>query len=522
MGKISIIDIPPSEIDLEDLAQLTTYHIFKKYNNEQIELDDLFIECDDIHEWLKSEINNVSCYCARQGVTKEKQGEKELTYKEKLEKFNKDFSGIDAEKTYWHVDSDKEKLKIEIPGLREKGNNCGHVRKVGSCGDVDHGVEHTNITCGNRTCSYCWTSWASRQVDRSVERLEAIEDLYSKLPDSEFDNLGNCKHVVFSPPQEWAKERLRQGVSGFKELRRIYNKTISNHGAMGGVHVFHPYRVKGKDFDTNYKAKFRKDCKSGDFDKSKGIWAWLKENDYLYDENGDLLGVYLSPHFHYLGYGYLTKSDKFAEETGTGEYWEFRYNYAGIDGSGNRFVVGSEEEAKKKIKENKRPWTYKYIRKANSEEDKRKIMFYLLSHAGILGDRKETGRYPIQSVSYTGIVGYQDLSMSEDIIKEFKTCDECGGYIFEVDPHGYEEKIHYDDMSGKYHISPEVDQEGIEKFLSSNELYEYETTRKYHVKGYPDITHVVYENKDPPDVEGGPDRERPPNIPWDVQNELKK
>jgi len=93
---------------------------------------------------------------------------------------------------------------------------------------------------------------------RQAELLYRIEN----------ESLSDARHFTFSPPQEAAIELVKT-KSGFKRLKSKAIKLIKSSGIVGGVIIFHPFRVNKKK------------------------------------------QLYISPHFHVIGYGYIEETKIF-------------------------------------------------------------------------------------------------------------------------------------------------------------------------------------------------------------------
>jgi hypothetical protein len=179
-----------------------------------------------------------------------------------------------------------------LPGQGEQTNDkCGEWTHPLSCpnhgdnqltlgGKLAHDRYIATHSCHNSNCPVCYESWASRQaLDASDKLIQAI-GLYRH----EGLVLGKIKHVVFSPPQEMAKE-LHGTMGGATRLRTIAKENIKASGMRGGVIIYHPFRQNDPREDN-----FRQDLKP---------YAW-----------------YESPHFHVIGVGWLKKANEFYVSTG--------------------------------------------------------------------------------------------------------------------------------------------------------------------------------------------------------------
>ena len=281
-------------------------------------------------------------------------------------------------------------LRIELPGLRKKKDTCGTVRAVVccGCGDITHGVEYERRGCENRSCIYCWGTWRVRQVNATLERFEALDHITEQLPKHDVLDLqghmilkgmkpiGRLKHITVSPPQEWIRERVeRSGLAGLKYARTLLKEYLKYHGIRAGTLIFLPYRMTDE-----YETMFREDVRKGLYDREKGKWGWLRDKGHM----SAGVGYYFSPHWHLLGYGYMTPAGEFERET-----------------------------AFKKGKHTGKGWIYKNHGYRDTAEDRGRTLYYLLSHTAIVGEQGPSGRYPYKSITYVGYLGYREMRSSE-------------------------------------------------------------------------------------------------------------
>ncbi len=120
-------------------------------------------------------------------------------------------------------------------------------------------VKRYRRSCGRGECPVDYEYWASREAHRAERRLRAYRP-------SQFRKV---IHVIVSPSQEEidALDYRKLRVKAYFVLKRV--------GIMGGVCIFHPFRQREED----------------------GSW-------------------YLSPHFHVMGYGWVSQVGETYEETG--------------------------------------------------------------------------------------------------------------------------------------------------------------------------------------------------------------
>lgn len=165
---------------------------------------------------------------------------------------------------------------LVLPGYAEARASCGSF--LGSAivcavpGD-GHRREVKLKRCRRPACETCYPSWAWRQGRRAQERIESYAALSGKALAP--------RHVVFSPPQDWARELVRSGRRGIEKLRGAAARMAQDAGMTAFCMIFHPWRTRAKG-----KGRYR-----------------AGRN-------------YLAPHFHLIGYGRIEKADDFHARTG--------------------------------------------------------------------------------------------------------------------------------------------------------------------------------------------------------------
>jgi hypothetical protein len=198
----------------------------------------------------------------------------------------------------WVATLQDNKSIFRLPGQQEKANdNCGKWLRALSCPDfkqmtlenVPHDRYVVKHTCYGSDCPICYDSWASRAASRANDRILQAIDLYRKAGYKIETTtgrylIGRIDHVVFSPPQDQAKELIRT-LGGARTLRSKAVGVMKNAGMAGAALIFHPFR--------------QNDSREPNFNPNmpEGVW-------------------YESPHFHAVGCGYLHKSDDVYEATG--------------------------------------------------------------------------------------------------------------------------------------------------------------------------------------------------------------
>ncbi len=172
-----------------------------------------------------------------------------------------------------------------LPGMCEPHSDCSK--------KLESGAENR---CNRLICSECYSRALKKQANR----------IYKQISKSRLDN-SDFRHIVFSPPEEWAIERMKKENS-FRYLCKKATRIIKQAGIESAVLFFHPWRLTER-----LKSLFEEYFEL----KSKDIWKELVKKDTLeFSENS----VKISPHFHILGAGFLKKSNIFEERTS----WVYR------------------------------------------------------------------------------------------------------------------------------------------------------------------------------------------------------
>jgi hypothetical protein len=157
-----------------------------------------------------------------------------------------------------------------LPGHGQPYEDCGRFGWKG-CLNVDlHSVPRLDVdysgkvyvkryrrSCGRASCSVCYEKWASLQAHRAERRLRAFKR-----------GRDRPIHVIVSPDQ-LSIDRL-----DYSKLRARVYFVLERVGVYGGICLFHPFR-----------------------EREGGSW-------------------YLSPHFHVIGFGWVSRVGQTYRETG--------------------------------------------------------------------------------------------------------------------------------------------------------------------------------------------------------------
>lgn len=289
----------------------------------------------------------------------------------------------------------------KLPGHGDPYSNCGHLLTLGCLNVAGHNQSNLDgidtigrafirvkkRTCLRAECPVCYEKWAGKETGRMETRLKAW-----KLG-------GRVIHYVISPPgglyhlpiQDYYVKGYSKRKGAFIDrkrpgLRSLAYKIARKTGLFGGSCIVHPFReackVCGSPKDTETKRCLS--CGAMEF-----LW-------------------YFSPHFHFLGYGWI-KGDKVKavyEKSG----WICK-------NAGIRDSVGA-------------------------------TALYQLSHCGV------HKRY--HSVTWMGALSYNRLRVL--LAQEKKpTCPLCGNDLVKV---LYIGEGHKPDLEGDYYLKPDEWTEG--------------------------------------------------------------
>jgi len=298
---------------------------------------------------------------------------------------------------------------------------CGRITGAAVCEHAtleDHG-EHRTILygphCDRWGCPACYKHPMDRAAQAIGQRMFALVDAFNKELGSlyqagkqarysqfairwginEFMDHGwrqlKVRHVVFSPPQDWARDLLRSGHRGYDRLKKEAQRQAERIGlGVGGIFIVHPYRLNKQTRRLFARAK--------DEGFQGGIWDWVRGQGDWWEY------AYLSPHVHFLGVGFFQPSDEFYNETG----WTYKTK-APVYGRGKDLIKSIEAVAR-----------------------------YIMSHAGAKYNGLDTS-ISGQLISWNGILSNQVARTLKTSIEEEAVCP-CGGKLFRYaieDPEGF-------------------------------------------------------------------------------------
>ncbi len=160
-------------------------------------------------------------------------------------------------------------LFFKLVGTGESKEYCGDFITEGCDNFLNHPhdtvyAQNRRLTCKRAECPVCWDSWLIRESSRVTERIEKFRML------SEKNGFRSSKpiHVIVSPPK-WLWNVT------WTELKKTFRRMVKRAGVVGGVSMFHAFRLSG-------------DGKT---------WFY-------------------SPHFHMIGYGWVINTKKISSEDG--------------------------------------------------------------------------------------------------------------------------------------------------------------------------------------------------------------
>ena len=132
-------------------------------------------------------------------------------------------------------------------------------------------VEFFKASCGRLACPVCYEKACAKEAIKIAHRIMAYK-------------------VWFSPIHVTASVSYKDSFLTFPEMRRKAIKMVQGCGFIGGCVIFHPFRKYNEDDN---------DVVDKDFSWKDAPACW-----------------YISPHFHFLGYGWINKTDENYEESG--------------------------------------------------------------------------------------------------------------------------------------------------------------------------------------------------------------
>ena len=350
---------------------------------------------------------------------------------------------------------------------------------MGACGDRHtHSETVVRHWCKDRSCPICYPIWAGRTGSKAKERLMAYNEINDQMKGMSqhdiiggerlggipgFDHPGPTKHFTFSPPQEWAIDKLKS-LSGIRGIRRELYHVLDIAGIRAGVVVFHPWRATDHARDEYHSAK-----ENGARATNHGLWHWLVRSGL----HGDGEYTYLSPHFHVVGSGYALRSDEFHKVTAK----------RGRDG-----------------------WIYKNIRTLNDEKSISNVLFYVLGHSVIIHDQ-ETGK-SLDSVTYYGDISIARMGRVLENREYLKVeCPKCSTSVHEWVGWDQEKKFDPDKREEMWCWSWNDEDHKVKPKMTFDVMTYHVEKYRYWLKGRPEYHSIQIRGDEPIHEPGPPGRE---------------
>jgi len=245
--------------------------------------------------------------------------------------------------------------RIILPGEGEALDNCGETKLVIECKNpnCEYPVELIPHDCKRPECPICSDKLLTRIASNSTEKIMACLELSQKHINPNF----SLSSVVLSAPDtnSWDYDSIH------KEFRRIQRYLGTNHITK----VYHAYRFR--------------DRVTGDLLEAV---PWKE-----YQAHKDRYIKVLSPHFHCVIMGKMTKSDTFYKKTG---------------------------------------WVVVKLGGYLRESDVFNVLHYALTHAAVSLDRQR------KLIDYYGLmrrtkIAYEDIELEQDL------CPQCGEQRYVTD-----------------------------------------------------------------------------------------
>jgi len=318
--------------------------------------------------------NSVSCYLGMSFSNRREQKQKLV-----LDDYNSS--------TKYILNDNNADIDYIMPGFGKKPRNCeGWVitKFCSSCGSV-HMAKGNCKTAG---CPDCSTMWRYERVKKILERLMSYK----------MSNKVRLSHVVISPPEVLHEEM--KDHNGLKNIIKQVYDLAKQKGAIGGLMIYHPWRLRDERKDELKAIATQKD-------------DWMPGDFHLYKTLKDLEDwreyVYYSPHFHIIG---------------SSKWWD----PGSMDDNG---------------------WIFKRIGDLRQPDDVLKCCMYLLSHMGIY-----SGSEKVNNIRWFGGLSSNSWSINKasdkirkyvyvrikELIEGFSdaegvsygSCSECGNKLVDV------------------------------------------------------------------------------------------
>jgi len=278
-------------------------------------------------------------------------------------------------------------LNWRLAGTGEKKDTCGLFKTKGCENKQGHPqndvyVQRTKMGCFRFDCPKCWLEkWLARESSRATRRIERYQEVWKSM-NGQSPLFARRKylspiHIVCSVPK-W-KYNIR-----FDEMKKEMREVLAECSIVGGLGIFHPLR----------QHKDPKFCKCGLDNCKQGDW-------------------YKSPHFHCIGFGWVTDTGLVSKKTG---------------------------------------WL---IRNLGVRKSVHSTIYYQLSHAGSAGNQLHT-------LFWYGSLGYRAkfaFALKEKLEDDSDFCPFCGCMLVNFAWVGYDRPPPDFEFAG---LEPACDWEAIE------------------------------------------------------------
>ena len=279
------------------------------------------------------------------------------------------------------------RLNWRLAGTEDKKDTCGLFKTLGCGNTLGHPqngvyVNRSTMGCFRFDCPECWlTKWLARESSRATRRIERYQEVWTSM-NNQLPFFGRRKflspvHIVCSIPK-W-KYNLR-----FDEMKKELYSVLTKCGITGGCCIFHPFR----------QHKNSKLCKCGLSDCKQGDW-------------------YKSPHFHCVGFGWVTHTNLISNKTG---------------------------------------W---FIKNLGVRKSMHSTIYYQLSHAGSAGRQTHT-LFWFASLGYRAKFAF---ALKEELEEDDNFCPYCGSMLVHFRWIGYSRRPPNFEFVG---LEPACDWEQIE------------------------------------------------------------
>lgn len=175
-----------------------------------------------------------------------------------------------------------------ISGMGLSGSYCGS-RRVSHFDTTFKAVKHSALTCRRVQCPKCYTDWIIQRTFHMTVELERKAYLRKERPFS----------AVFSMNPQTAKKELKTFAQVNRNIFQRGYHLSKKMGIVGGVSVFHPFRISKTMQDA--LRKYRKTSKKASFKGDVGFWNMIRENVLKLPSFYDYVTV--SPHAHTICFG---------------------------------------------------------------------------------------------------------------------------------------------------------------------------------------------------------------------------